>query len=309
MDKEYNDILEVVFEYHMWDDNVHSMDAFTHNQSEKYLLEAIHQMERILGTSITIRVRPYQEGSFIDVLEIGLGSGFVLTVFKLLFNHFFSPAPSKTKEEKMIDRVELLDKLKKGDLNQDEINYVIKGDKALLKACNGYYSTLNKDEEVKSVDCSVSQNKGAPKTTQIERKDFATHIINNKTITNSYVYKGTTVLITSPVLSKSSESKWRGVFNGMSILFDVKDDSFKEQVFNKEVKFEYGTTITCDVKKITETKFGNNGEIASEKSSYIVTDITSWEDGLHLQQKTKRYKKQKDDERQLNLFDIDGNPI
>lgn len=179
----------------------------------------------------------------------------------------------------------------------------------MLKACGGYYSTLDKDPDIKSIDCSVSKNNELPKTTKIEKKDFATHIINNKVIRNTYVYKGTTVLITSPVLSKSSKSKWRGVFSGLTILFDIKDDLFREQVFNKEVKFEYGTTISCDVTKTTETKFGNIGEIISEKSSYTVTNITSWEDGAHLQQMTKRYKKQQDDARQLSLFDSDGNPL
>lgn len=304
--EEDKDLLQVVFEYHMWDDQIHSMDANTHNQSEKYLLDAIRQMEKILDTSISLRVLPYQEGSFKDVLKFGLGSGFISTALMVLFNHFFSPAPSKTEEERMLDRVELLERIKNGKLNEEEIEYVINGDRILLKACSGYYSTLDKDTDIKAVGCSVSQNSDIPKSKKIEKKDFVTHIINNKTISDSHVYKGTTVLITSPILSKSSKGKWRGIFSGKAINFDVKDELFREQVFNKEVKFEYGTTISCDVKKTTETKFGNNGEIASEKSTYIVTDITSWEDGAHLQQKTKRYKRQLGEESQLSLFpDID----
>lgn len=306
---EVQDTLKVVFEYHMWDDKMHSVNAFTHNQSEKYLLEAIHQMEKILGTTVSLRLLPYQEGSFKDVLEFGLGTGFITSAFTVLLNHFFSPAPSKTEEEKMLDRMELLQKMKDGKLNDKEVEYLISGDKAMLKACGSYYSTLDKDSDIKSIDCSISKNDEAPKSTQIEKKDFASHIINNKVIRNSYVYKGTTVLITSPVLSKSSKSKWKGVFSGITILFDIHDDLFREQVFNKEIKFEYGTTISCDVTKTTETKFGNSGEIAGEKSSYTVTNITSWEDGAHLQLMTKRYKKQQDDARQLNLFDNDGNPL
>lgn len=296
------DTLEVVLEYHMTDDSDHSMNIQTHNLTEKYLLEAIKRIEVISGCKLSIRLMPYEEGSFKDKLSVILESSLATGLTLGLFNHFISPAPSKTETEEMINRVELITKIKAGKLNEQDISYVMAGDKSLLKACSGYYSALSKDNDVKKVDCSTSLNNNTPKTTSIERKDFVTHIISNKTITTNHEYKGTTVLITSPVLSKSSKSKWKGVFNGSQIKFDIKDKLFKKQIFNNEVQFEYGTTLNCDVVKTTITKYGNNGEIANEQSSYLIKNITSWDDGKHFQQYTKRYRKMKATESQLDLF-------
>ena len=39
------------------------------------------------------------------------------------------------------------------------------------------------------------------------------------------------------------------------------------------------------------------------KTEYAIKDVLKWEDGNTIQNYTKRYKKIKADERQLNLFD------
>lgn len=52
------------------------------------------------------------------------------------------------------------------------------------------------------------------------------------------------IQLVAPVL-RDSELKWRGIFEGSSIAFDMKDNDFKAGVLRKGVQFQNGDAITC----------------------------------------------------------------
>lgn len=52
------------------------------------------------------------------------------------------------------------------------------------------------------------------------------------------------VEIVAPVL-RSSEMKWKGIFEGASIAFEMKDSDFKAGVLSKGVQFQSGDPIVC----------------------------------------------------------------
>lgn len=91
----------------------------------------------------------------------------------------------------------------------------------------------------------------------------------------------------SPVLINGLLDKWRGQFNGENILFTIKDNEFIEQVFNREVKFDSWTSLTCDLEISEDVK---NGKIC--KRTFEVLYVRSWTDGSHYQTETKRYRKE-----------------
>ena len=122
------------------------------------------------------------------------------------------------------------------------------------------------------------------------------------TIEDKTEMAGTTIHILSPVLQQGHGKVWRGYYSGKTIDFKVLDKDFLKQVYDNEIKFGANTVITCTLVTFTKQKVENNEEIEI-KTEYEIKDVLKWEDGNTIQNYTKRYKKIKADERQLNLFD------
>lgn len=111
----------------------------------------------------------------------------------------------------------------------------------------------------------------------------------------------TTIRILSPVLQQEHGKVWKGNYSGKTIDFKVLDKEFLEQVYNNEIKFGTNTVITCTLITITKKKV-ENGEHTNLKPEYAVKDILQWEDDNTFKNSTKRYKKIKANEQQLDLF-------
>ena len=92
-----------------------------------------------------------------------------------------------------------------------------------------------------------------------------------------------------------------GYYSAKPIDFKVLDKEFLKQVYDNEIKFGTNTVITCTLIISTKQKI-ENGEENEIKTEYAVKDVLKWEDDDTFPNYTKRYKKVKDDERQLNLF-------
>lgn len=103
-------------------------------------------------------------------------------------------------------------------------------------------------------------------------------------------------------MSKESKAKWRGIFNGDTVSFRIKDKDFLEQVYNKEVGFTTGTSLKCDVRVSVVTKYDNNGDEVSVSNDMVVLNVISWYDDENFQCETKRYKRKKNAATQLSLF-------
>ena len=82
---------------------------------------------------------------------------------------------------------------------------------------------------------------------------------------------------------------WRGIYSGLPIEFKIDDKDFLEQVYDQEIKFGNGTSITCNLQ--IETKTTIKDDIEEAKTYYIVKLITQWSDDEHFQYDTKKYKK------------------
>ena len=72
----------------------------------------------------------------------------------------------------------------------------------------------------------------------------------------------------------------------------MDDDEFLKQVYNKEIKFGNGTCIKCTLRVTTKTKYiDNDPDKPVITKSYVVSNITQWEDDKNFQYETKRYKR------------------
>lgn len=302
--------LTIELHYHLDKENFHEMDANIHNRCEAYIIESINHLADLFDEDISLDVSALEEGGIIDKLKITINNPTAKSVMLImtgaLINHFISPSIILDDTQKMLNRAEIVQKIKDGNYNDAEIKFVISGDIKIITAKSKYYKELNKEPHVTRVSCSTIGEKCPAKalvSNGINKDDFDKQIIKNTNRIEIQEYTGTTVLVIAPVLSKVSKAKWRGVFNGEDVTFRVRDKEFLQQIYNKEVGFTTGTSLKCDVQITFKTMYDICGDVLSTTKEIIVTNIMSWYDGETFQRETKRYKRKKNNDSQLSLFE------
>lgn len=279
------------------------MDAKVHNECERQLLNAFDVIKAYTG-EFDIEVACKEEGGMIDTL-IAIGPDLLKAtgamIFGALVQKFFSFKQTRLSNSQM--RAEFLEKIKRGNFTKEEALLLIDGDAKLKKLASNYYKMLEKAPEVIAVSASVKHDKEKDfySCAKIVKADFTKKILSDTTIEDKTEIAGTTIRILSPVLQQGHGKVWRGYYSAKPIDFKMLDKEFLKQVYDNEIKFGTNTVITCTLIISTKQKI-ENGEETEIKTEYVVKDVLKWEDDDTFQNYTKRYKKIKADERQLNLF-------
>ncbi|MDR0987936.1 MAG: hypothetical protein LBM06_00540 [Prevotellaceae bacterium] len=301
----------LVFQLHYFleKENLHVMNANVHNESERYLLSAIKNLQKYIGDEIIVKTFPKKEGGVIDLYSIVIENiaphldALFMALLVAWVNRQFRPAIHKTEEQK--NRLDILEKLRKGEYTEEELDYIIQGDPELSKLRSKYYQSISKDSSVSKIEAQTysDENKNQGKEVEIKRADFSGHIIN-KVEYNTSVDVKATIYIVAPILVKGRKFRWRGLYINQPIEFRVEDSEFLKQVYAHEIKFGTGTSISCTLRIETKTIINNasgfEDEIVTE--SYYVKDVYQWQDDDTFQYETKRYKKIKAEKLQLALF-------
>jgi hypothetical protein len=252
------------------------------------MLLSIKSLERYLEAEIKTEVLAKKEGGVEAIYVILIAAATTATtaatviavpVLKKLAEawaaNFFRPKIHATEEAKnKIDvaksRLEFMDKIKKGNYTQEEYDYAASIDKGLMKLKSNFYSSASKVNEITKIESSIDKN---PAVT-INYNEFYLNIINSAPTVEKKQILNATIHIVSPILVKipNSKQKWRGIYSGFPIDFSINDKDFLKQVESKEVKFEYGTKIGCNIEITTKSKLDEVGEHV-EEYHYIVTDV------------------------------------
>ena len=178
-------------------------------------------------------------------------------------------------------------------------------DKKLKKIISDYYKAAEHDQQIQRIEVSSEQPETQPICSNICRGDFHTHIIDTASSEDTQTIEGTTIAILSPVLQKGHSKTWNGIDSGKTIPFKIEDKDFLKQVYANEIKFGSATTIKCTLQIKTKRITAEDEATVKEENTYIVKSVQTWADDQCFQRDTKRYKKQKADDRQLTLdFDL-----
>ena len=305
---EDNVVLTIDLHYLMDKEDRHEMDASIHNKCGASIINVINHLGDVLDEDFQLDFSTSENGGVKDIYKLilrGRGSHEIfIALISALIGHFISVAPSVDETQKQLNRAEVIEKIKEGEYTEDEAAFVITGDTKYIENRNQFYGALDSEPHVSKVQCStLGANRPQNfQVAEIEKKDFKKQIISEQTNKESQTYKGTSVMVLIPVLSKFSKAKWRGLFNNQEISFIIADKSFRHEVFNKDVHFVAGTSLKCDFTITTVTKYNKNGEIISENRLGVVDEVMSCYDGETLAFRTKKYKKRKADDDQLSLF-------
>lgn len=302
---------EFQLHYFLNDVNSHVLDATIHNECEKQLISSIHKLQSYIGCKIEIQVMPKKQGGLIDIYNFVIDKPALVSLMSVIIgawvNSFFKPAIHKSEEtknklESSNLRLEIIAKIKTGDYSVEEIDLIIGEDAELNRLKSKYYKNICtalpvKEIKTETIDLSTKQ---IIASSELSRNNFCDYIIE-KDINETKTTVQATIYIVAPVLVKGRRLPWRGIYIGESIEFRIKDKSFLDQVYKQEIKFGSGTSITCEleinIKHIKEKGIDEDREV----KTFLVDNVSQWCDDESFQYYTKKYKRIKEQSRQMQL--------
>lgn len=281
---------DLQFHYFLKEQGVHSMNAIVFNDCEKQLIASLYQLADILEidrNGISVEVLSRTEGGVVEWLKVKFSDNIdkmLLTAFSAfvgvwIANYFNSDINQANVTKTTIESAV---KLKEAGFTQEEAEALVSDNLRLMEFCSKYYKSAMKEPKLERIETSVDRDSVNLYKAKINAAYFKQHVVEVKKFSN--VVKGTTLKIASPVLADVKRLKWHGVFNQLPISFTIEDFDFIDKVHNRVVKFEFGTTIQCDL-RIEETHAGN--KVYTPK--YVVEKVYSWYDGETLEIGEKRY--------------------
>lgn len=301
-----NTNLKIELRYRFDDEDKHSMNAEIFNECEKQFIKAIKSTEKYFEDTIEIKIKPREEGSLIDVLTIAVNNpifGVLVGIFATkFFDSKFPSAKHKTDEtSKKLENLQIIkDQIKAGTLTEDDFDYIASNDKDLRKHKSNFFKSAKQEKDVVKIESTTKSDiKIQPIVIVVDRKDFDDFIIK-KTTEEIEEIQDAKIYIVAPILIKGRRDSWKGIIENTNIDFKVSDKEFLQQVWTKNINFQNGTFINCELKTITTT----NIETEETKVSKEVINVVNYgEDDTPLKVITHRKKTKKDTiTKQLNLF-------
>lgn len=305
-----NELLKQKFQIHYYfDDDSHSMNAYTRNKAEKDMLDTLKQVGLLCDSEVILESEAYQEGGLKEIIVIGFiltgSANFFAPFFNNIATHYFIKDAEDRELDKKIKRETLksleFDNEKKEKELEQEVDSKLE-DKQTIRYVSNFYTKINNYEKVQKVGFKDIENDTEEYI--VDRQYFKNFILeDNKEVIED---ENATVEIVSPIL-KEGKFKWRGIYSADKIDFSMGDSGFKEEVINGKHTFSNGSFIECKL-QITTTydEFGDE-----KRKSYSVKEVYAVQalpqSQLQLRE-SGRKKKRKEwvDEHQGSLFDFDG---
>lgn len=268
------------FEIHYYlDDGSHSMNAFIKNKCEAEFLEIVKEISKVFDISLTLEAQALEEGGIREIWKVVGNNASQITLVLIIVQILLSFIPTKDKELVVIQDEELI-ALQKEDLRLsiqerkqriekavEEPNEVTIKEAAeaadlnykIIRRKSNFYKSLQTCKKISHAgfsildesDCKVGEEK------IVERQHFSRFILEEdelKPITTD----DAVIDIVAPVLT-DGRAKWKGIYNGEHISFDMNDLDFKHKVLNKQVSFRNGTQIVCVL--TVRNKLNEAGEV------------------------------------------------
>lgn len=322
---ENNDISLIngnTLELHYWfNDKSHTMDANIQNKCEFAFLGVINEISRVLNAQIVLETEPLADGGIkrwfkiISKEESKKATIKIALVTALATSIFITPITTtvSTITEKIIEQIFEDDEIK--ELEKEKLkleieklrqetkikNYHLDYNSVIKKKKSNFYESLDKYPKINKVSFQIEDdNKNQiAKTQTIFRKDFKKFILTSDDIA-PVENENAIIEIISPVLKKGNY-KWYGIYDGISIPFNMKSKEFKTLVQTGEIQFKNGTTINCFLtirKKI-------DGEGLEKIVGYDVIRVNNYFESdkpIETPEGKQHREKKEADKNQLNLF-------
>ena len=283
-------ILTISLHYYLQEEGVHEMDALVHNICERQVLNMIYYLSKQCDCDVKVDIDAKEEGGIKDKIKVFAESAAFLILFQKGIDLMFNPDKNYLDNTKT--RIEIAEKIKNLQFTEEEVEALVGEDDALKKFTSSYYNHLSKEDKIVKVETTLTNNNDVNDsvTFTVHKNNFQDKVIKQDIQKNKTIITSTTLYVVTPILINGFPDRWKGIYNGENILFTINDNEFLDQVYNREVKFESGTSLTCDL-EITE----NIKADKVVKRTFAILYVRAWCDGNHYQTNTKRYKKEMGD--------------
>lgn len=250
------------------DDNQHQINAKTLIKSEQSLVDYLYSVANEFNLDIHIEILARSEGSFVVDYVIPFilehSEEIFSIVLKAALAKFFSPNPKANRLEEDKYLVDIQEKVNSGTLTQTQAEVYIENAHLSKKQKNTFFKANKADNSVKQLEIRLPSSEIA----HIPSKSFDEYIYtseNENTITsNARIY------IISPVIVAGSNELWSGEYEKEKIRFYIKDKEFLERAQNKDISFNTGFYIDCELKKIVKDDDGK------EKIQWEVIEVNKY---------------------------------
>jgi|SRR5690554_1904826 len=305
-----NNTLTIQLRYCFDDENKHTMNAEVFNECERQFIKAIKSTEKYFEDTLQVKIKPREAGSLVDIFTVAINDPKIQGAFIALVTMFatkffdskFPTAKHKTDEvnQKLENIAKIKELIKAGTLTETDFDYLASSDPDLRKQKSNFFKTAKKEKDVTKIETTTSTNTNEqPLIIVVTRQDFDSFIITDTTEQTDETQEAK-IYIVAPILIKGRKDAWKGILEENSIDFRIADKEFLEQVWNKQINFQNGTYINCELKTTTTT----NIETDIVKISREVINVANYgEDEQSIKKVThKRKPKQTDNSQQLTIF-------
>lgn len=283
--------------YHL-NGGMHRMDAVVRNRAESELLALLKEVGVALDLPVHIETHAYGEGGLVEYLNLMFQGKEQITfaiamLTPLLGVPFYFDKFKQSKQQTALNELNLkklrLEIVEKEDaaaeragkkakdaknevlalespLTADEVTQALLTRKKIARRRSNYYKILLTDPKIDAVGFAPSHSNDAIEV-QVSRSDFSAFVIAQSDI-EPLVYERISLEIVSPVL-RAGSIKWRGIFDRNVVSFELQDQTFRNEVANKNVQFQNGTTLVCDFE--VHQREDDTGDV--EVAGYVVTKV------------------------------------
>ena len=295
------------FEIHYYlNDASHCMDALVKNKCEAEFLAVVTEIARELGVSISLDSVALQEGGIREIWKAaGKNSAQIALVISTLA--LICSVIPKTDEElvelqkedlrlsieerklKLTQLKESLEETPDLEGNAEKTSKLIERNVKIITRKSNYYRKLSSYDKVVEVGFVELLNNGEPYSEErkVPRDKFQRFIVHSSELEPTKV-EAAEIEIVAPVLTKG-KAKWKGLYEGSIIAFNMADADFKNSVLSRQVSFKNGSKILCELE--IHRKVDEFGDVAT--SGYTVRLVyENIESGVRAETKQGKITKQ-----------------
>lgn len=306
--------------HYLFEDSSHTMDAFIQNKCEYEVLAILKNLAATFDAEIVIETEPLSNGGLrrwfkiINKSESKTAPITTTILVALITGILISPITSTLSKigEKAIEKVfedreknDLDKELEKQQIENLKVDTKFKTQKLnenslIIKRRSNFYEELENYPKVEKIGVQIKRDhKSISDEHVINRTQFKEYILASNQL-DPVTVDDATIEIISPVLKKGNY-KWRGIYNGEVVSFNMKSNEFKTLVQTGNIEFKNGSSIKCSLE--LEKQINNEGhEVVSEYNIVRVNEYFESDKPIETPEGKKHRQKQEADKNQLKMF-------
>lgn len=308
------------FEIHYFlEGGSHSIDAQARLISEEQFLGILKEVAKYYDVDVFVEAESLIEGGVRNRwVLIGQNVLIISAVLSALFTgvaaiatsiQAFNSFPTE-QDEKLKDlQIKKLEaELQQLGLSQEQSTESVKkvveleANNKIRKKRSNLYTAVQSVDKVTNIGFSVLDSKSKPVINElvIPRSQFNQFILHSNNLPDETDHLAV-IEIVSPVL-KEGKTKWRGVYNGELITFNMKDAEFKKDVLLGKYSFQHGTIIEAVLEVYKELDEVGEEKIVDRSVTVVIRKVDGSEGIETTQGKVYRHTKKLESSQQNLAF-------